>query len=693
MKKGDVRFDRLAFGEALPFYLKFADNYPASLSIKEKLGDCYRHMNNPMKAEMWYGDAVDEGAAIQYRHHYATALMQNGKFDEAATEFSKYLDSQPSDELSKIRMESCENPIPFLQDSNRYDINLLDINTETADFGPSLMDSNLVFASNRAKSSWVFAWLDNAFLDLYQSEIQSGLSMKEPVKMKGIVNSKYHEAMVSFTETGDTMYFTRNNFHKGKVRKDDDGTMHLKTYYAMKKGKRWKKIKAMNFNSDDYSAGHPTVFDGGTKMIIASDMPGTMGGTDLFLVEMVNGEWGTPVNLGEEINSVGNELFPWVSPDGTLIYSSNGRHGLGGLDLYHAKRDGDQWVSSTNMGYPINTSMDDFSLVITENGRTGFFSSNRGTGKGDDDIYGFNFKKLVVVKVVDAETGLPIPGASVALSLDDLIETNSLSGEDGEARAYPSGDGTYDVKVGKSGYKEGIGTVDLNTDDPLSAVEVTISLEPAKDENCDPINYLDGKIFADRDNPMEGAEVLVREKVTSLKLDNDMSFLENLDHGKVYEVEVKSDFMPPRKVTIDTRKSGPNDTIPLEISFSPRPSDIGEVFYIIYYNYDKHDIRSDASLELDRVVKFMKHFPDVSVELGSHTDSRGSNDYNENLSKNRAIEAFDYITKNGIDKSRLSYKWFGEKELTNGCKDGVECGEDAHQLNRRTEFILRGIGN
>jgi outer membrane protein OmpA-like peptidoglycan-associated protein len=693
VKRGDRQAHRFAYSNAIKHYEKFDKRSPGNMEVMQKIGDCYMMMNNPAKAESWYAFVVENGASNEYRFKYATALVQNGKIDEAGVQLAKYLETAPEDYLAQVRKSSCDHYNKFLQDSLRYRTQTVSINREGADFGAVSVGEKVYLASDRGDDNWIFTWLGHHFLDLYEANPAGLDDIGVPKRVKGLVNSKYHEAIMTFSPLADTVYFTRNNFYNGKAGRDEQGTMLLKTYFARNDGKKWSAVKEMNFNSKDYSAGHPTLLDGGSRMIIVSDMPGTQGGTDLFLVEREGGEWAAPVNLGKAINSPANEMFPWVDAAGNLFFASNGHEGMGGLDIFFCARKGDDWAAPKNLGFPINTSRDDFSLTLLENGVDGFLSSNRAGGKGDDDIYSFSATRTIMVDVVDAVTGKKIPDAVGWVKSGLPMVPYGVTEADGHMHFYADPHENLVVEFRKEGYDPVLDVISLEEGSVFDDIHKTIALKSGgeKVSECEEWVILDGKVLTNGMDLPEDTKISVKEKITGTPISQNLTFNYTLSKGKDYIIEMTSPAMDPITMEISTKTSNSFDTINVEIPLVPSAKELGKVFYIIYYNYDKYDIRIDASEELDRVIRFMQKYPHVKVELSSHTDSRGTDEYNMDLSKNRAEKAFNYMVAHGITRDRISFIWYGEQNLANQCANGSECSEALHQKNRRTEFRLIGL--
>lgn len=699
IRKADRKYGRYFYFKALKHYTKAIKKDPTNAKVNLRIADCYRHLNDPRNAEVWYREALEypvNNEDGQNTLYMIRALMSNSNYAEAATWARRYLQRHPDDELASDLLKGSENYTLFLKDSTRYKIVNLDINTPESDFGPTIQDTSVIFSSAKDQERLSFGWNGRYFLQLYIGAIAENSVQLENVKhLDGLVNTKYHEAIVTFTPGEDVMYFTRNNFHKGRRGSDAAGATLLKIYKVEKNGSKWKKPEGVHFNSDDYSVGHPSLTSDGQVMYFTSDMPGGYGGTDIYKVEWQGEDWGEPINLGEVVNTPADEMFPWISKDEILYFASKGHPGLGGLDVFMTKLENGSFAEPANFGAPINSSRDDFQLVFTDNQEGGYFSSNRLGGKGDDDIYSF-YKRRYQYKglVVDKVTQEPIEMALVQMSDDDVPRYLNFTDREGIFAAGIDSLFPWDILVAAEGYQTErvkLNNAQADQDGLFAKIELVKcgAQEVPDDTTKGPAIVLSGVLRDDEGNPVKKGKVRIIREIDI----EDAEYETLLEPGTDYIVEVESPDYPelaPRVYDIKTNVDGDQE-IPLEHIFDKDELPPGRVFYIIYYDFDKFNIREpDARPELDRVVNFMKAYPEVSVELGSHTDSRGTFIYNETLSKNRAVSAFNYITSKGVSKDRLTFRWYGERELTNPCADGQECSEPDHQLNRRTEFKIKG---
>ena len=617
LKKANKYFREYSYDKAVQAYEKIDDKTP---SIYRNLAKSYLMLNDIDKAESNYSSLMSTGSyKAEDVYDYASVLMMNKKYDEAANWMEKYYKLKPDDSRAKAFME---NPLYYrelLQSDPNMTLTNVNINTGFEDFSPVYYkDNQVIFASSRDNSRLVNRkWNGNRqpYLDLYLADLTEGNNLNNARKFNDVVNKKYHDAPATFNEAGDYMLVTRNIYSDDKL---EDNKLWLYESHLID-GSYWDEPAPLYFNDKHFSTGQASLTPDGKTMYFASDRPGGFGGTDIYKsVKGRDGKWSAPENLGPKINSEGNEMFPYYDANGGyLFFSSNGWPGLGGLDIFvsKVKRDGD-YTKPQNMGSPINSNLDDFSFIYRKDG-SGFLSSNREGGKGDDDIYSFkNMPKFqdkvrdcdLSGTITDKQTQAPLAYARVILTDK---EGNKL--KEMETRK----DGKYGFSIDCGGF-----------------YKVLVLRQPYNEAQAD----IDSKTF---DNPH-----IIKDFA-----------LENPVEAIVAEKEKEKDLCSYK--------------LP-----------------VIYYDLDKFYIRFDDKIKLDKVVELMNKYPDVKVEVSSHTDARASKPYNVRLSHNRTNSAIHYLTTHGISKDRLIGKWYGETRPVNGCVDGVKCTEAEHQLNRRTEFKI-----
>lgn len=609
----DKKYDSYAYINVIKTYEKVASKGYKSEDMFKKLGNSYYFNSDFEGAAKWYDQlfAMNTNVESEYYYRYAQSLKateQNEKANKIMDEFNtKFKD----DRRGILYKENVNYLDEIKANSGRYKIEDAGINSKFSDYGTFVYDNKVYFASARDTGNFAqrkHSWTGEYFTNIYVSDVDS---MK--VKKFKSLNSRFHEATPVFTKDGKTAYFTRNNYVDGKKGKDENKTTLVKLYKATFEDNKWSNIMALPFTSDNYSTAHPALSPDEKTLYFSSDMPGTSGQSDIYKVSINDSNYGTPVNLGQTVNTEGKETFPYVTNENEIYFSSDGRPGLGGLDVFVGKLEDDGSIGTIqNIGADVNSPKDDFAYMIDPVSRKGYFSSNKKGGQGSDDIYKFlETRRLQCIQelngiITDAETGIILPGAKVTLYEGEEIK-NTIIADAAGFYIFPVECGkTYNVRAEKVNY---------------STKEVTIT-----------ISKLTGK--------------------TSLPIALDKSIC---------------------KVTIG--------------------DDLGKCFGIkmIYFDLDKSNIRTEAALDLEKILDVLNNNPTMKLDIRSHTDSRQTYKYNKALSERRAKSTIDWLVQNGITEDRLTGKGFGETQLVNRCSDNVKCTEEEHQMNRRSEFIITGL--
>jgi outer membrane protein OmpA-like peptidoglycan-associated protein/tetratricopeptide (TPR) repeat protein len=463
----DKLYDNYSYVDAIDMYKKVAAKGYKDETMFQKLGNAYYFNAELDKAVHWYSELfqMNLNQPKEYYFRYAQSLKSIGDYSNADKMIELY-NNKSKDDFRGILYESSKDYLKTIaSNSGRFVIEDAGINSEFSDYGTSFFGNYLVFASGRevlSNSKTISRWNNQRFTNLYKARVTSSGKIEAPEKFSKEVNSKFHESTPVFTNDGQTMYFTRNNFNEGKRGQDDKHVTLLKLYKASLINNEWKNVVELPFNSDLYSVAHPALSPDDKVLYFASNMPGTIGQSDLYMVEILSdNSYSKPVNLGKGINTEGRETFPFISDDGYLYYASDGHPGLGGLDVFVSKLDMYQPTGEIqNVGAPINSTTDDFAFLIDSQSRTGFFTSNRAGGQGYDDIYKFTeTKKLACEQLItgfieDDESKERL--ANVKVSLYD--ETNHLvSGSTTDSNGDYSFEKVicgknYHIRVEKPGY-------------------------------------------------------------------------------------------------------------------------------------------------------------------------------------------------------------------------------------------------
>lgn len=476
-QKADKLFNTYEYVDAADAYLKLVDKGKADGYVYKQLADTYFNMFNTAEAAKWYAKATETTQDAETYFRYAQMLKANGKYEEANKQMKKFASLAPSDQRA-VTFNENPNYIPRLLDKQKlFDVKSSEVSSDKSDFGAILYDNALYFTSARNGSRKNYGWNEEPFLDLYKADYNADGTITNANTLTDL-NSQYHDGPLTISADGNTVYFTSDSFRERSFERDKKNKLKLgrnNLFKATKEGDKWTNITSLPFNSKEYSTSNPSLSRDGKTLYFSSDMPGSLGGVDVWKVTVnADGTYGTPENLGKKVNTEGNESFPFIADDNvTLYFASSGRQGFGGLDVF--KVDLSKNDDATNVGKPVNTEKDDFSFSFNKAKNIGFFSSNR---NGNDDIFiaspicGVGVKTLVT----DAKTGKPLANASVAI-VDD--KKNVISTEKSDAKGIVTYrvecNKEYTIQASREGYESNIFPVAKN---PGGDVNVAAALQP-----------------------------------------------------------------------------------------------------------------------------------------------------------------------------------------------------------------------
>ncbi|MDW3194091.1 MAG: OmpA family protein [Cytophagales bacterium] len=621
LKKGDYLLEKGAYVKALKAYAKGAQKNPEdSLQYFSKLAYVTKELNQYEEAEKYYALATTSDPSQEDILGYAEVLAANEKYDEASDWMSKY---DGDSELSAERKDGFDNVRNFYADSLSYLVRTVDFNSNESDFSPAYFDGGILFVSGRGAKGGLFRALDlreeTSFLDLYMQG-DEGIAPFESV------NNILHQGPVTYSEQLGLLLVTANHPESSK-NKDRGKNTNLRILFFEQVDGEWEEKSEFPHNDPASSLAHPTFDEEAQVLYFASDMPGGQGGVDLYSSKYENGNWSAPVNLGPEVNTSGDEMFPFVDTRQNVLYfSSNGYGGVGGLDVYRVAITGEKRI--VNLGYPINSPKDDFGLIINKAGDSGYLSSNREGGEGKDDIYSFLVQRVTVrSKLIDFQTKQPIIGNIRVIDKDTGREVPySVEGDEVVFDGIQGKD--YKIVGDKEGYAANEVDLTAPTDTREFSIEVPIEAEKVA--------------------PAHGLVVL--DHITGKQ------YFKVTDEGVA---------------EIDYREEG------------------DEVFEIknVFFDFDSAD-PNESVIVIDELVRLLKKYDQVQLEVKAFTDSRGPEHYNTSLAQKRADKIVEILQLKGVDKSRISHIAVGESEIYNDCKEGTECSDEDHALNRRVDFSI-----
>ena len=597
--KADKLFDSYEYTQAVNEYLTLVTKEDSDSYVSEQLAECYYNMYNTIEAEKWFRKVIQsqskQNAETYYK--YAQVLKSNAKYAESDEQMKIFSGMTPNDQRA-INFNKNQNYLQELNNKQRlFDVTEISINSTKSDFGAVLYGDTLYFVSSRNENNKLYGWNNEPFLDIYKSTYNASkgsYSLPTPVDE---LNTKFHEGPVSITKGGNIIYFSsesfnENLFDKDKVKKIKFGQVNI--YKANKENGKWGSMTSLPFNSKMFSSGNPSVDSEGKTLYFASNMPGSIGGTDIWKVTINNdGTYGNPENLGDKINTVENENFPFIADNNVLYFSSNGLTGFGGFDIFSVDLNKNE--TPNNLGKPVNTEKNDFAFSYNKETNIAFLSSNR---SGKDHIYSaVPICKMEILTVVkNAKTKTTLSDARVVI-LDAMGATldSQVSNAKGEVSYLVDCNKAYSVQVFKDGF-------------------VSKTIPVAKTNEA--------------------------------------------------KVTIEASIEPIEVVVTET-----------EIILKP-----------IYFEFNKSNITSQGAAELDKLVYIMSQNDKLIIFAKSHTDSRGTDEYNLKLSERRAKATIQYIISKGISADRISGKGYGESEPKVNC--AADCTFAEHAINRRSEFLI-----
>ena len=653
----DTSFENKEYFTAAELYIKDYDQEEDDL-IKSKLasriGDCFRNSNKTIEAEKWYEKALIFSVDPEDYFKYALMLKSNEKYEEAILVLKEYSFSNPTERAkAKKQINSCRLADEWKKEKTDIVIsNLQDINSDASDYAPVWIENKgLLFTSARTESKGenIYGWTGEKHSDLYFAEAKANQRFGVASTFSDSLNTKYNEGTLTFTPDYKSVYFTRCG-------SDELINNYCNIYFstAESEGNWSKPERLILFETDSINVGQPFFSPDGEQLYFSADAPDSYGDKDIYVVNQTVEGWSYPKNLGPKINTSGYEGFPFIHTDGRLYFASDGHLGMGGLDIFVAEYEKKQWVNPQNLKYPINSSADDFSLIyqpyilpdeMDKIVSKGYLASTRKGGKGNDDVYQFVVMIPQEEEIVEAKDSSKIENAD---SIPDITEKEKIVKI------------VLNVKVLENQFQD--------ADNPNSSIIGKQAVPNAVVE------------ILGLDIESEIAARLITDGQGTCSLD--------LEPESEYKVTASNSgyFTNAKKVVTQKGEAGKTKVIELEFILDKIYRQQEIVVDNIYYDLDKANIRSDAEPTLNTLAELLSENPDIVVEFGSHTDSRGTARYNLNLSQERAEAVVNYLASKKIDRRRLIAKGYGETNLVNDCVDGADCSEEEHQQNRRTTF-------
>ena len=729
LQRANRLFEKTYYSAAIPLYEKMSLKNQNSSLIKN-LGDCYYYTNQYDKALVQYALLNDNNDLDEdFYFRYAQTLKAKGKYDEANTILRKfYLKSKNIAAVEKLdkNIKTLKNITAIGQ---RFVIQNMLINTVNSEFGGVVFGDNLVFAAVKKKPNLfdkTYKWNNESYLNLVSIPLKNVIANDSVTNyFSRDLKSNMHESNAVFTKDGKTMYFTRNNSSNGKREKNLEKISNIQIFKAELINNKWTNIVSLPFNNPNYSTEHPALSPDEKILYFASDMPGTFGSFDIFSVSINGLNYGKPVNLGDKINTSKREQFPFISKDNKLYFSSNGHEGFGALDIFVSEREGSTYSTPSNVGLPVNSGFDDFAFYIDSDSKQGYFSSDRIGGKGKDDIYSLkeikdliieDCKQYIAGEITDIDSHLVIQNALVVLKNGSNQEINkTFTSIDGKFNFTVECEMDYSLLVTKENYTENTRKLQISSEREKSnegsmairSIEIIekenqIALDNQKAADLLFAQELKAAELVAFEQKKKADAIAVKEKknaeVIALK-QNKIDAAIALESKRLEAIattqKLKSDKIVAEKKALELvvakKKEKTASIMAMEKDVIKDKNRLIIKTDPIYFDYNMWYIRKESKKILNRIVALMSKYPEMIVEIGSHTDNRGNAKFNADLSQKRADATRNYILEQGISKNRLISKGYGESVPIIKCIPEDSCDEEQHELNRRSEFVIKDL--
>lgn len=688
-KTADAYFTGMEYSKCVEMYDELAKkaitgHKKGNWQNVQKAAESHYHLFEMAQACAYYEKLQGKNKLTEAdRTLYIDALRYTEKYQKSITVIRESANLHPTNSFFK-RMNDGSNKFSNLfKDSAFYRVKVSSISSDKGDFAPAYFNQSIVFASKAQNTGFItpkYGWDNDYYLNVMQSTFGSDSVLQKPSMLKNNFISKAHDGPVSFNNDGTEMIITKNTLGK----KNGQDVIVLSIYFSQLTNGEWSELKAFEHNNSTYNVGHGVLSDDGQQLYFVSDQPNGKGGADIYVSTRTGSTWTSPENLGSSVNTERDEMFPFVQ-ENMLYFSSNGHYGLGGLDIFEIELGSSK---PTNIGYPVNTSNDDFGVIYEPTGRLGFLSSNR--RDNIDRIYHVTKRKLKIGLLVNVymqyEDLEPFPNQMVWIK---NMTTSALD----SIQADESGVAMFDVNINQeyriySQLEEFIliKEAELNTEN-LIADTVYIRdliLKPTTIEiHLRVVEKKTGKIIPQ-------ATTIISDygnnTDTTLSTNDEGMVTFTVDRNKVMWAHGSKKGFIDADISFNTQNQD-GKVFDIELALSPIRK--GEKFKLenIFYDLNKSTLREESKSSLDKLADFIIK-NDLKTELSAHTDSRGSSSYNRRLSQARAQSCVNYLKKKGVGSKNILAKGYGESKLINRCKNGVKCSEEEHQDNRRTEVKI-----
>lgn len=698
LKKANRKFNKAKYSAAIPAYKKFLsiEEYRYNIEAMRNLAYSYKKTNQLFAAEQLYAKLHNMDSNWTDLVNYVEVLVQNKKYDKAYKLVNTAEVINRKDQRMARALYTLQNLNQLTSsDTNNVKISLLPLNSEQSDFATSLFQNGILFSKSSLSTKKLKPLQATSLKikpELYTSTSSTGF--KDQQKFASYLKVKGNIGQASYHAKSRTIYYTVDNSPKSVAKNPTHISIHTANFSLEKN--EWINTNVFHYNSKYYSCAQPFVSADGSKLYFCSNMPGGYGGMDIYVCNWKDGNWSKAINLGPKINTSGNESYPFVDQSSNLYFSSDARGGLGGTDIFLINLL-EPNAQAENLGAPFNSYAEDFAFIKYPSAQKGFFSSTRGKENYDADIYSFERlkakTKYITIRAIDDANGKNIDSLKLSMVITGSTDTSKLLLTNGVIKnieVFPNE--LYEFNVTAENYETQNQTIFMNSLDTV----YDFKLHKVK-EYC----VISGMI-TNKSTGKKIQKALVTLTNTQNEEESYSSFTNifgyytfaMLPKDAIFELSVTADncFSSSRLINTFADQCFQKINIKPENQYNfALFSGVSVRIEKIYFDLNKTELRTQSKLELDKLVKMMNDNPEIIIELSSHTDARGGDKFNKQLSQRRSEMCVKYMISKGIDKSRIVAKGYGENVLLNKCSDNVPCTEEEHQKNRRTEFQVVGF--
>jgi outer membrane protein OmpA-like peptidoglycan-associated protein len=689
MKAGNECLARLDYRGAAYQFERVVKKDTSNAEAWLKLAECYRITRNYDQALYSFNKAYAYNPSSEAAFRgYIDQLFIHEEYETATQQVLLHRNSYPESTSVKKFQEALSKMAEWKTTSANYKLKGVNLNTTKSDITPFVVADKFYYSTEQQDTKWMNVVDGVTLLPFYQVYVADGAAglFRNNRLADQLPEEAMHQSSLTMDSQGKLLFYAANRYDATT----DPKLAKLAIFSSTLSEGSWSTPLQFAHHVSGYNQMHPSLSPDGKTLVFCSDMPGGLGGMDIYMSTWDGTMWTKPVNMGTAINSTGNDCFPSLSADGTLFFSSDGHPSMGGLDIFESRKNGMNYEAPMNMGQGVNSAVDDFSMIYNSGTKTGYFCSNRNERNGDDLFFFERVCTSTTITITEDGSTNPLEGATVIILEENKEIGTQVTDANGQFSRCLNPSKNYEFRVSKQEYESANASLShsvlaAKTDE---GVDLDIKMKKKLINSADVSGRL---INSSTGSPLANQSLTLKNMKTgatsTMNTDENGNYtFTNLELNNDYEISAQVANCGGISQKFNTKNVTGKKTIPLDIPIVCK----GDVVTLdnIYYDYGKATLREESFAALDQVYAVLEANPKMTIEIDSHTDSRGSASFNLKLSQDRAKSAAEYLIAKGIDKKRVKSKGMGETKLLNKCKDNVECSEEEHTVNRRTEFKI-----